>query len=712
MGTVFVFGSSECYGIGLNGLVKSQTSVPVKVGVTKPAADWVLNGNSGYLHGHYYGLRFYNRYLTSDELKANAAVDSLRFWSFSYTGTGAPENWSDLAWAVPEKATGAVPSTLTNEYAQIVNATVGVSAADRVGLAGLSLEDGAKLDLASDAVAAVKILYVEGVAVPRGIYTGTGPVGTQVSWLEGDGVLRVAGSLDRGVPSIVPTPAADGWYEFGLASGWAYGRTTGYSGSPSSTFIYITGTRPIWDDYAFPAGAKLRLVGGILLETVPAGVFSEYDMSGLKIVYLHGSTAFADGTPLTIPSGCAFRYQSGTWKPDAVIANRWWLTAKGADEITYTGDIVNNGTMHISYDGEHAGRNVFRGDVSGNGKFYIYNFGNQGRFQGRFDMIDATQQDNFQNGNLIWIDTLSVGGNFKELTFGGGGTYGMNTSWSANGLLFGKNDSDATADNELKIGTLNGNASSSTDSNGKRWRSGGHIIVWGNNTVHVGELKSSLHVVARREDQHCNQGWLGSAKSKGIGNIVIDKLTSGEIYGSTNINVKVGTVVVGSTFDYTYQSNAVNRMTLDITNSCNASAVVKATDIGMLPARISGFTGTVTLTDTATKSYTMPVDFTQGTDCLYNTAGCIGSGTLGSAPANGTIKVTFPTTGYKPVKGQYALARFTSGGDLLENWTVTLNKNDQTVKATVVNGMEIRTKKDATGLWLKVDKPGVTIIIR
>ena len=125
MGTVFVFGSSECYGIGLNGLVKSQTSVPVKVSVTKPAADWVLNGNSGYLHGHYYGLRFYNRYLTSDELKANAAVDSLRFFSYAYTGTGAPENWSDLAWAVPEKATGIAPSTLTNEYAQIANATVG-----------------------------------------------------------------------------------------------------------------------------------------------------------------------------------------------------------------------------------------------------------------------------------------------------------------------------------------------------------------------------------------------------------------------------------------------------------------------------------------------------------------------------------------------------------------------------------------------------------
>ena len=236
------------------------------------------------------------------------------------------------------------------------------------------------------------------------------------------------------------------------------------------------------------------------------------------------------------------------------------------------------------------------------------------------------------------------------------------------------------------------------------------MIVWGNNTVHVGDLRDGLHVVARRQDQHCNQGWLGSSTQKGVGNLVVDTLTRGNIYASTNVNLKIGTVLVASTIDYTYQSDAINRMTLDITNSCNASAVVKATDLGMLPARISGFKGTVTLTDTATKSYTMPIDFTHGTNTLYNTVGCVGSGTLGSAPSSGTINVTFPTTGDKPVKGQYALARFTSGGELLANWTVT--QNGQAVEATVVNGMEIRTKKDATGLWLDVREPGVRFIIR
>ena len=53
MGSIFVFGSSTSYGIGLFGEVKSQTTVPVTVSVTKPAADWVLNGNSGYVHAHY-----------------------------------------------------------------------------------------------------------------------------------------------------------------------------------------------------------------------------------------------------------------------------------------------------------------------------------------------------------------------------------------------------------------------------------------------------------------------------------------------------------------------------------------------------------------------------------------------------------------------------------------------------------------------------------
>ena len=137
MGSIFAYGSSTSYGIGLAGEVKSQTSVPVKVSPTKPAADWTLSGYSGYLHAHYYGLRLYNRALTAPERYANAAVDGLRFFSFTYTGTGAAENWSDIAWTVPERATTTAPSTQTNAYAQLVNVTANVTSADNVALLGL-----------------------------------------------------------------------------------------------------------------------------------------------------------------------------------------------------------------------------------------------------------------------------------------------------------------------------------------------------------------------------------------------------------------------------------------------------------------------------------------------------------------------------------------------------------------------------------------------
>ena len=62
------------------------------------------------------------------------------------------------------------------------------------------------------------------------------------------------------------------------------------------------------------------------------------------------------------------------------------------------------------------------------------------------------------------------------------------------------------------------------------------------------------------------------------------------------------------------------------------------------------------------------------------------------------------------MKGEYALARFTSGGDKLAGWTVTLN--GQAVDSVIVSGMKVEVRKDATGLWLKVDKPGVVFIIR
>ena len=197
----------------------------------------------------------------------------------------------------------------------------------------------------------------------------------------------------------------------------------------------------------------------------------------------------------------------------------------------------------------------------------------------------------------------------------------------------------------------------------------------------------------------------------GFGNLAVGSMKKDScLYMGTNVNVTVGTVSSGTRFDYdTFISDAVNGATLDITNSCDSTATVLARDLGTLPARISGFTGTVTLSDTSAKSYTMPIDMTQGTNILYNATGCIGSGRLAGAPASGTINATFPTD-VPLVKGEYALARFTSGGEALANWTVTLN--GQAVAEQQVGKLKVFVVKDTTGLWLKVARSGLTVIFR
>ena len=182
------------------------------------------------------------------------------------------------------------------------------------------------------------------------------------------------------------------------------------------------------------------------------------------------------------------------------------------------------------------------------------------------------------------------------------------------------------------------------------------------------------------------------------------------LFLSTNIEkVVIGKITGASLLDYTFQSGAINRATVDITNSCAATASAKATDLAMLPSRLSGFSGKVYLTDTATKSYEIPVDLAHGTNGLYQTVGCIGSGELVEAPASGTINAVFDTE-IAPVRGSYSLARFTSGGAKLAGWTVLLN--GQAVNETDVCGVRVVAKKDASGIYLKVCNPGCTILLR
>ena len=676
--------------------------------MNKLGTTWTLNenGTAGFFRNHSYAFRLYDRVLTADELEQNGALDGLRFFSFTYTGTGNAVAWSAVPWTAPERATTTAPNA-TNHYAQLKNAAVSVSAADAVALKGLSLENGATLDIASGAVMDVQVLYVGGARVPRGIYTGTGTFGTQVDWLAGGGVLRVAGSFAAPVPTTMAIPASDGWYEFGLtaAEGGGYGYSKGYSASPGTTLHWIKADWPHWQDYAFEPGAKLRLVGYVFLEQIPAGVFDEIDLSHAVYILVNTPQPYADGSTFTLPAGVEARYQPGTgWVEDLGGTN--WLVTSGSS--AFTSDLEVAGTWRVYGDGTQYANQQYDGAFGGTGTLKLENFSKQARFTSSFALNGKVT--GFENAQLLWIDALAVTSRLSGVAFSNcGETYQTNASYCAVGIFFGKHNSGATADHELYIASVSGGARSIVDAKGKRWRSGGVIAAWGSNTVHVGKLTNPLHIVARRQDQNCNRGWFSSANAVGPGFFVFDEIAAG-LFLSTNVYVTAGKVTGSPVFDWTYQSGAVNMTTFDVTNACSASAVAKATDLAMLPARLGGFAGSVQLTDAAERTYPVTMDFTRGTNALYNVGGCIGSGTLAAAPAAGTLAVTFPANA-AAVPGDYALARFTAGGGLLANWNVTLNGSSAR-SADLGKGYRATVVKDSTGIWLKVRKGGLHFVIR
>ena len=709
-GTLTGYSDANEYGIAFNGEVKDKVNskvtgwLPTDDGGTWYDGVWSLNGNSANtMHGHYYAIRFYDRALSPSEIATNAVIDKLRFFSFKYDGADA--NWADIAWDAPESTASTpptAPGSSTADYVQIIGSQVTVASSDAISLMGLSLEDGATLDLPSGSRAEAKVLYVNGQPVKKGLYSGDGVGGVQISWLAGSGVLAVAGATDGSFPTgTYVAPDANGYCVFGRTS--ANGGETAYHSGAQKW--YIRGERPVWSNYWFPEGSKLKLVGYVLLNTIPAGVFSEIDLSEAEHILLCDDKAISDGSALTIPSGVEFRYQpASSISYDGGNGNYYLLTIGDSPE---TGDLVMNGTLRIYGDGGGLlNSQQYTGAVSGTGTIQFGNFNKAARFSGPFTFKGTAT--GFNNASLLWVDSLDVDASLGDVTLNNGGSYTGNASLNANGIFFGKNGSGETANGKVNIGVLDGQARDTT------LRGGGALAVWGGNTIHVDKLKSALHVVGRPQDLGCTWSWFGSASAVGNGNVEIDDADfTGNIYLSTNVNLTVRDVTGKVTFDYdTYLSGAVNATTLDITNSCNSTAVVKAKELALLPARLSGFAGSVTLTDTATKSYTIPMDFTQGTNALYNTVGCIGSGTLADAPSAGTIDVTFDTTA-EPVVGDYAVAQFTSGGSLLDGWTVTLNGVSADA-ATVYNGKySVSLRRDSTGIWLKVaETKGLMIIIR
>ena len=188
-------------------------------------------------------------------------------------------------------------------------------------------------------------------------------------------------------------------------------------------------------------------------------------------------------------------------------------------------------------------------------------------------------------------------------------------------------------------------------------------------------------------------------------------------YPSPNVNLSFTGRFTGNykntapSFDYTAESNAVNRGSLDMSRAEtykweHQPIIVRGHDPWNLPRTIrchANLAATTTNVVTGTR-WLMPLDFGAETNEI-DVARCETDAIL-SVPASGTVVVSNATTaaGARVVPGRYPVITGSAGAAPLANWTLERVGNRWA-------GAIVSLESDDTGLWIVVKVPSETLII-
>ncbi len=460
-----------------------------------------------------------------------------------------------------------------------------------------------------------------------------------------------------GIVQDVPPVSEDGWYELGDAD-CAAGLL------PFSAFTelgYVAWGK--LTEAGLPADAKIRFVGGILLDALPSG--HVYDFSRLRYLAYVKANVFPTGYRLTVPAECWFRFRGADVTPD-YVAGTFTLVANAAEQAKgYLADIEMNGKMSGS---SADGAPTVYGRFTGTGSLSLSNFYTAQTFAGEFDFAGTLTSGTQQNGNNFTIRSpLSV----SHL---GTWTAYMSNPSTQNLYYFPQREPGDPPCTLVVTNVCSGwGAVSVAD---EKVSCGVGVFVHSGNTVKINQVTyKDLYLVADTTGS-------GPAFDKGVGNVEIGLFGSssdGKICPSPNINLKVGFHNDGNrkyTVDYCGWTSAVNVCTLDLTpRSGWGSVTVVGTTPANLPRHaVCAATRTNSVTNRLTAAtWTMPFDFGVSNLGEINAARCETMGVL-TYPAAGTVVLTNTTAlaGVPPVEGDYPILLGTSGGDGLANWTVRL----------------------------------------
>ena len=497
-------------------------------------------------------------------------------------------------------------------------------------------------------------------------------------------IVGMVSNMEAGIVQTVPEPKDDGWYELGDTSRTAASLT---SLADFTTLGYIA-----WGKLAeagLPSNAKIRFVGGVLLDELPAGY--EYDFSNLKYLAYIKASVFPSGYKLTVPAGCYFSFRGANITPD-YSAGTFTLAANANESNKgYLCDVEMNGIMTA----DSNGKPPILGRLTGSGTITINNYWNTQTISGELDFGGILKAANQQSGASFKIES--------PLAVSHLGTYTgyMSNKALQNVFYFPKR---AASDPACTLVITNYTTDATVVAAEESITGGGGLYVYGGNTVEVETFqRGDLFIVA---DEKC----ASPTFEKGIGNVVFDQFGQsgqGKIYVSPNINLTANFLSSRTfTVDYSVWKKIVNVCTLDFkAGTLSGDITIKGLNPANLPRKIicSEPCSTASKVVVSSGEWTMPFDFGASDPNEINVARCE-CGCLIEVPASGTVYVTNATisssAAYPTRWTEYPVLTCSQGGEeVFAEWTVVPTGNWAKL------GLQVEKVVKATGLYVRIRKP-------
>ena len=534
------------------------------------------------------------------------------------------------------------------------------------------------------------------------------------------GNFRVASTLAaRGGNFKIVNLPADGTLEFGRPVAIS---THGYYGYQTlETFAFVD-----WSKTTIPSGASVRFEGAVAVNnTLTSSGHGAYTLGNHLVLATDVANFFGVlGQEFRYPDGLAFLHVGnpqvlGQTAKVYVPANGGFGVGGNAivlhssmnhpavnntaaytfeNDIDLGDDAAVNGSLIWNSADSNGNANILSGNITGNGGVKTTGYSHRLTMKGQVNVASGVGGQracrlNFcpkaGSGPSSISGTVELSGE-KDVNYAGASIFYC---------------PETSGEHPFSIGTLSGIDADWVEGRTYAGRRGATISTCSNNTYNIGSLiGAGIHLRAVVPTSGGVWNATNDKEDVGPANFVFGQINGSagmNIYVSSNVSVTVTNIAKATAFHYEVMSNGVNAAVLDIEGTCAAGTTIKATDIAMLPARIKGFTGNITLTDMAAgQTYPVVFDFDQKGGIPIG--GCDGSGTLVSAPTNCTINLTLTGT---PKTGTWGIVKFDSvPGGQFDDWTINN-------VPSVYNGYSIKVEKTAIGFVLRAGK-GAMLIVR